>query len=67
MVSPNAKQESVSEENGVFRVRVSAPALDGRANRAVIELIAAHFGLKESQVRIVHGNSSRKKTIELQA
>ncbi|MEY4990404.1 MAG: hypothetical protein RIS08_630 [Actinomycetota bacterium] len=38
---------------------------DGKANRAVMALLAAHFQVEEEQIRIVSGASSRIKLIEI--
>lgn len=48
-----------------FKVRVAALPVKGAANREVIKLIAAHFRLPPSQVRIIRGHKSKEKLIEL--
>ncbi len=64
-VIPNAKKNAVSEERGKLKVHVSAPALDGKANKAMIEVLAEHFKTKKSDVRIVRGEKSREKVVEI--
>ncbi|MDQ7082612.1 MAG: DUF167 domain-containing protein [Aquificota bacterium] len=65
-VSPLSKEESVKEVgDGELFVRVSSPPLQGRANRRVVELIAKHFGVPPSRVRIVKGYRSRNKILEV--
>jgi hypothetical protein len=49
----------------VLIVRVNAPAVDGRANVAVIEAVAKAFGVKRRQVDVVAGASHRAKTLEV--
>ncbi len=46
-------------------VAVSARAVDGKANRAVIDAMAGAFGIRRSKVRIVSGDTSRSKLIEV--
>jgi uncharacterized protein (TIGR00251 family) len=46
-------------------VRVTAPAVDGRANAAVVEAMAQAFALKRSEVTLVTGSSNRNKVVEL--
>jgi hypothetical protein len=46
-------------------VKVREPAADGRANDAVVEALAGHFGVPKSAITIVHGRASRRKLIEL--
>ena len=62
-VIPRAGKNEVIEEKGRFRVRVSAAPEDGKANRAVCELLAKYFGVRVSEVRIVQGEKSRNKVI----
>ena len=64
-VVPNARKNEVIPEEGCFRVRVSAPAADGKANKAVIKLLAAYFEVKERNISIVKGEKSREKQIRL--
>ncbi len=46
-------------------VAVSAPPVDGAANRAVVELVADALDLARSQVAVVRGESSRRKTLRV--
>ena len=56
--------EIVGERNGALVVRVTAPPVDGKANEALIKLIAKRLGVAKSKVKIVQGESSRDKVIE---
>ena len=47
-------------------VKVSKPAVDGKANTAALEALAQAFNLKASQVELVSGHTSRDKVVELQ-
>lgn len=64
-VKPNSRTEAVSQEGGTFTVKVKEPPRDGKANQAVIKLLAEHFGVPKSQVTIVSGFNSRNKVIEV--
>ena len=46
-------------------VAVGAPAVDGRANEAVVAAVADAFGLRSRDVRLVRGDRSRTKVLEL--
>jgi len=48
---------------GVLRARVSAPAVDGAANQALIRLLADELGVPKRSVRLVAGAASRTKLI----
>jgi hypothetical protein len=58
-----------SEVVGVFddalKVRVTAPPVDGAANEALVELLAATFVIPRRAITIVAGLSSRSKVVEL--
>lgn len=53
-------------EEGVLRARVSAPPLDGRANRALCKLIATRVGVPPSRVSVVRGAKSRDKLVTVE-
>ncbi len=64
-VKPNSKTEEVSQEGDNFVVKVKEPPKEGKANQAVIRLLAKHFGVSQGQVRILSGFKSRSKVIEI--
>jgi uncharacterized protein YggU (UPF0235/DUF167 family) len=49
--------------DGVLRARVTAPAVEGAANNALIRLIADELEVAKSDVRIVAGAQSRQKLV----
>jgi uncharacterized protein (TIGR00251 family) len=49
--------------DGVLQARVSAPPVDGKANRALCRLVAKHAGLAPSRVTVVRGEKSRQKLL----
>lgn len=64
-VKPNSKTEELVQEGDSFIARVKEPPKEGKANQAVIKLLAQHFGISLSQVRITSGFNSRNKVIEI--
>ena len=64
-VKPNSKTEELSREGDNFIVKVKEPPKEGKANQAVIKLLAEHFCVPQSQVRILSGFRSRNKVIEV--
>ncbi len=65
-VVPRAKRNAVEiGPAGELTVRVTAPPEDGRANDAVREALAEHFGVARSRVAIVRGHTARRKVVEI--
>ncbi len=65
-VVPNAKVTVVDGwHDGALRVRLAAPPVDGKANDALVAWLAAELGLPRRAVRIRHGESSRRKRLEI--
>lgn len=64
-VTPNAKAESVVIEEGTLKVRVTVVPEDGKANKAVIALLAKALGVSKSSLAIVRGETARDKLVQL--
>jgi len=65
-VKPNARASRlVAQDDGSWLAQVAAPPVDGQANEAVIALVAEHFGVRRSQVRIKSGASGRMKRVQI--
>ncbi len=64
-VIPNAKKPEVIEKDNLFKVKVSAPAIEGKANKAVIKILAEYFKVKSKQVSIIKGETSNLKIIKI--
>ena len=65
-VIPNAKKNEVIMEEGKLKVYVNVPAKDGKANRALIDILADFFNVKKRDVKIVSGEKSREKMIQIE-
>ena len=67
-VVPGARRsEIVGRYDDGIKVRVAAPPEDGRANRALLELLARALGAPANAVRLVRGASSAHKVVEVPA
>ena len=65
-VAPGATRAGVVGRHGdAWKVRVTAPAEGGRANDAVVRLLADTFELPRTAVTLVSGHSARDKIVEL--
>ena len=65
-VKPGAKEESlVAAADGSWIASVKAQPVDGKANAALIALVARHFGVARSAVQLKSGASSRLKLVQV--
>jgi uncharacterized protein (TIGR00251 family) len=65
-VIPNAsKSEIISLDSGEWKIKIQASPEDGKANGALIQLLAKHFKIPKNSIRIVAGEKSRQKIIEI--
>ncbi|EMI66621.1 DUF167 domain-containing protein [Leptospira noguchii] len=65
-VKPNSKKVFFrKEEDGVLTIAVREPALEGKANEAVIESISKEMKIPKSKIRILSGEKNKKKIIEI--
>ena len=65
-VIPRASRDAIEGEyQGALKVRLTAPPVDDRANDALIRLLAERLNVPRSAVRIVAGEKSRTKRVEI--
>jgi uncharacterized protein (TIGR00251 family) len=65
-VSPGAaRSELVGRHGGGWRARVAAPPERGRANRALVELLAEALGVPRDRLTVVAGRTARRKVVEV--
>jgi len=65
-VKPGSRVDALVElEDGSYEARVKALPVDGKANVALIALVAAHFDVRKAQVNIKSGASARIKLIQI--
>ena len=63
---PNSKRARIEKDLlGTLHVYVSAPPLEGKANRAIIEALGDYFGRSKSMVQLISGEKSKKKLFEI--
>lgn len=66
-IKPNSRhrEEVVKNDDGTLMVYIKAPAIEGRANAAAIKLLAKHFKVASSKVKLVRGATSKYKIFEI--
>jgi len=60
-----ASRDEIETTSDGLKVHLKEKAIKGKANKALIELLAEHLKVKKNQVRIVKGMTSSKKIIEM--
>lgn len=66
-VVARAKKERVEDFSGGIKVYVKEPAVEGKANKRLVEVLASHYGIRKKSISIVKGQACREKVIEILA
>jgi uncharacterized protein (TIGR00251 family) len=64
-VIANAKKAGVKEVENGLKVKVNAPAVNNKANKAVLAILADYFSVKEKEIKIVSGLHNPVKIVEI--
>lgn len=65
-VQPRASRTKiVGEHGGLLKLQLAAPPVDGEANAALVEFLAGAVGVPKRQVRLVSGDTSRRKRVRI--
>lgn len=65
IVPRSAKNEICGIHDEAIKVRLQAPPVDGKANKALIKFMAKALGIRQSDIEIISGESSRNKRIHV--
>jgi uncharacterized protein YggU (UPF0235/DUF167 family) len=65
-IKPNSKKGPLVEvgDDGLI-VYVREVAVDNRANEALVKLLAKHYGVPKTRIKIIRGHTSRRKAVEI--
>lgn len=61
----SSRNQIIGQENGTFKVKLTAPPVEGKANKALSDLLAKRLGLEKGDVEIVSGKRSRLKSVRI--
>lgn len=64
-VITRASKNQIKEEDTQYKVYLTAAPIDGKANDALIEILASHFHITKQQIKIVRGLKSKHKMVEI--
>lgn len=66
-VIPKSSRSLVKKENGYLKVYLTRPAQDGLANLQLVDLLSEYLKIKRCQIKIIKGEKSRDKVVEINA
>lgn len=66
-VTPGARAEGVELGEGVVLIKVRAKPQDGKANQAVLEVLADALGVAPSRLRLLRGATGRDKLVGIES
>lgn len=67
IVQPRASRSRVvGEHDGMLKIQLAAPPVDGEANAALVELVAKRCGVAKRAVTLVSGETSRRKRVRVE-
>lgn len=61
----SSRNQIAGKEDDIFKVKLTAPPVEGKANKALKELFAKRLGIPKADVEIVSGESSRVKLVRI--
>ena len=64
-ITSGAKSNSFKKENGNYYIRIMAKAIDGKANKSIIEFLSKELNLNKKDIEIIRGEKSSKKIISI--
>jgi uncharacterized protein (TIGR00251 family) len=66
-VQPNARQNEVlGFEDGILRLKIAAPPVEGKANKELIAFLSKRLGVSKSSISIDRGQTSKSKVISIE-
>ena len=66
-IKPNQRFDRIEKSGDEWQIRLHAPAIDGKANDQLIKYLSLILKLPKTKIRIVKGQSSRIKCVEIDA
>lgn len=62
----SSRNQFAGEVGGALKIKLTAPPVDGEANQALIEFLAGTLKIPKNKIRLVRGDTSRNKLVEIQ-
>jgi len=64
-VNPRAKIPRIIQDRGILKIYLTEPAIEGKANKRLVEALAEYFGVKKYNIKILKGHKQKDKIVEI--
>ena len=61
----SSRNQIIGKEGDLFKVKLTSPPVEGKANKALIEFLAKKLGIGKGRIEIISGKSSRLKSVRI--
>jgi uncharacterized protein (TIGR00251 family) len=61
----SSKDEITGKQDGIYKIKLTTPAIEGKANQALLKLLSKKLGLPKTKIEIISGERSRTKSIRI--
>ncbi len=65
-ISPNSSKNEIIKDGEIFKIKITSPPVDGKANKSLIEFLSKTFKIPKTSIKILKGETSKEKTILFQ-
>ena len=65
IIPRSSRNEIADREGSVYRIKVTSPPVDGKANKALIALLSKHLKIPKKDIQIISGEKSRNKRVRI--
>lgn len=62
----SSKNQIVGPHNGMLKIKIAAPPVDGEANSTLIEYLSKFFKVPKRNITLVKGDTGRQKTVDIE-
>ena len=64
-ILPNSSKNEIIKSEDMIKVKITAPPVDGKANKALIEFLSKTFKIPKTSFKIIKGETSKDKTLSV--
>jgi uncharacterized protein (TIGR00251 family) len=65
-IIPSAKKNAMNLEVNPIKIYLTAPAVDGKANKALVDFLSSYYKITKNSISIIKGLKTRYKTINIE-